>query len=85
VTAPAKKTTAQWRAHIESLEPGALFQEATHANTAAFVRTLNESGYTAAEIHACLLLFAQRFQQLGHVPPRGGYVDLQWLANNPGQ
>jgi hypothetical protein len=28
------------------------------------------------------VMFAKRFQELGQVPPPG-YVDLEWLADNP--
>ncbi len=77
-----KKSPAEWQSYVDGLSMEELADVTEHANSAAFVHAMSEEGYDADEIHAVLLMFARRFQSLGQVPPPG-YVDLEWLAQNP--
>jgi hypothetical protein len=75
-----KQSLEQWRSYVAGIPEAELFDVTQRANTVAFVRGMQEQGYEAQEIHDVLVLFARRFQELGQIPPRGGYVDLEWLA-----
>lgn len=78
-----KKSRAQWQSYVEGLTVEALGEAAEHANSAAFVAAMQAEGYDGDEVHHVLVAFALRFKKLGMLPPPGGYVDLEWLADNP--
>jgi hypothetical protein len=73
---PERQTLAQWQAFVDGLGVDTLIDEAVKANTAAFTNAMLEEGYSAEEVHACIVMFAKRFVTLGQVPPQGGYLDL---------
>lgn len=73
---PDRQTLAQWQAFVDGLSPETLTDEALKANTAGFTNSMLEEGYSAEEVHACIVMFAKRFVTLGQVPPQGGYLDL---------
>jgi hypothetical protein len=76
-----KQSPDEWRRYVDGLDDDALVEATENANSAGFVRALQDEGYDAAEIDAVLRLFARRWRTLGQVPPAGGYVDLVWLAD----
>ncbi len=76
-----KQSTDEWRRYVDGLTDDALVEATENANSAGFVRALQDEGYSPMEIDAVLRAFARRWQALGQVPPAGGYVDLVWLGD----
>ncbi len=81
--APPKKTRKEWQRYVDGLAVDELADVAEVTNTAAFVLAMQRDGYDGDDVHHVLVMFAKRFQREGLVPPPGGYVDLEWLADNP--
>jgi hypothetical protein len=74
------KTLAEWRIYFEALDAEELWNQASDANSARFVRTLMEEGYRPAEIEDIFTALAKRFTALGQHPPEEGWYDLAALA-----
>ncbi len=74
------KTLAEWEAHIRTLEGDALRSKAIAANTARFVRSLGEEGYTGPQIEAIFGFIAKRFVETGQRMPESGYFELSKLV-----
>lgn len=83
MSAKQPKTLAEWKAYTDKLDDAALHQEARAANCAEFVRSLQQEGYAAAEIHAIFVLYAHRFKAVGLRPPTGGLYDLIEMMDAP--
>ena len=77
------KTLAEWKADTETLSGEPLRSAARAAHTVSFMRTLQEEGYAAAEIHTILVLFARRLSAVGERPPTAGLHDYPALAQEP--
>ena len=75
------KNLAEWKEFVAELDPAELAAAAEEANTARWVYTMMESGAEASDVQNVLVLLAKRLRKLGFVPPSGGYVDLNWLAD----
>ena len=67
------KTLSEWRAYVDALDGDQLIEQARSANSASFVRQLQEEGSSASDVHAVLILFAQRIKATGLRPPDGFY------------
>lgn len=75
------ETLAEWRAYFDTLDEEALWEKASDANSAHFVRALMDEGYTPKELEAIFTALAKRFVTLGQRPPDGGWYDLTTLAH----
>lgn len=82
MTATEPRTVGEWRAYVATLEGEPLREKAIAANSAAFVRMLQEEGYSAGEIHTVLIYLARRFPETGQRPPGEGLYDLGALAES---
>jgi glucan phosphorylase len=67
------RTLAEWRSYVDALDGEQLIEQARSANSASFVRQLQEEGSSASDVHAVLILFAQRIKATGLRPPDGFY------------
>lgn len=74
------RTVEEWRAHLSALAGEALREKAIAANSVAFVRALQEEGYSAEDIEAILRALARRFVETGQRAPSGGLYDFDALA-----
>lgn len=83
MSAKHPKTLAEWRAYTAALSDEALHQEAAAANSARFVRSLQEEGYSAEEIHGIFIIYAHRFKEQGLRPPSDGLYDYFELMQAP--
>jgi len=67
------KTLGEWRVYVDALDGEQLLEQARSANSASFVRQLQEEGSSASDVHGVLILFAHRLQATGLRPPDGFY------------
>jgi hypothetical protein len=58
-----------WRAYVGSLSGEELFEVAEGAADMRFAQKLLDEGYPSPAVHAILVLFADRFTDLGQDPP----------------
>lgn len=70
------KTLEEWSDYLQTLSGAKLRSKAIAANSARFVKLLEEEGYVAEEIEQIVRLFSDRFLALGEEPPGGGLFDL---------
>ena len=67
------KTIGEWITYVNTLSPDVFVQKAIAFNTHANISYLrDEEGYTIPQLGMILNAFANRFVQLGFVPPRAG-------------
>jgi hypothetical protein len=76
-------TLEEWRAHFDALEGESLAHKASLANSARFVRTLQEEGYDAEQVHAILIFLAKRVHAAGLEPPDGMYDFARLSQESP--
>ena len=80
MSADAPKTLPEWKAYVGKLDGEELRKQAMAANSTEFVRTLQDEGYEAGDIHAILVAYAKRMKAAGQQLPTDGYLDLSQLA-----
>jgi hypothetical protein len=80
VSAAEPKTLPEWKAYVGKLDGEELRREALAANSTEFVRTLQEEGYAAGDIHEILIAYAKRLAAVGQRLPSDGYLDFTRLA-----
>ena len=80
MSAAEPKSLPEWKTYVGKLEGDELRNQALAANSTQFVRTLQDEGYAAADIHAILVAYAKRMAAVGQRLPSDGYLDFTRLA-----
>jgi hypothetical protein len=74
------KTVAEWQSYVGGLTDDVLYDVASAANSASFVRQLQSEGYDADDIHAVLHAFASELTARDIVTGGDGLYDWASLA-----